>query len=68
MSTRPVISPNGIFAISSKFPAVVSMLFTIINFAWTDVALSEFSGNEETAAYSSALFAKIYAIHASTKE
>ena len=55
-------SANGIFAISSKFPAVVSMLFTIINFAWTDLALSDLKDNKETSNYSSELFSNIYRI------
>ncbi len=55
-------SANGIFAISSKFPAVVSMVFTIINFAWTDLALSDLKDNKETSDYSSELFSNIYRI------
>ena len=53
-------SPNGIFAIASKFPAVVSMVFAIINLAWTDLALSELKDNKETSNYSSELFSNIY--------
>ena len=51
---------NGIFAISSKFPAVISMLFTILNLSWTDVALSDLENNEESSNYFSTLFRNIY--------
>ena len=51
---------NGIYAIANKFPTILSMLFTIFNFSWTDVAIGNLNSERETSEYSSRLFEKLY--------
>ena len=51
---------NGIYAVANKFPTILSMLFTIFNYSWTDVALGNLKEGKETSKYSSKLFEDLY--------
>lgn len=53
---------TGIFSVANKFPSLMSMLFTIFNYAWTDVAIADLDEGDETSEYSSAVFEKLYIV------
>ena len=51
---------NGVYAVANKFPTILSMLFTIFNFSWTDVAIGNLRAGRETSEYSSKIFESLY--------
>lgn len=51
---------NGIYAVANKFPTILSMLFTIFNYSWTDVAIGNLKEGKETSEYSSRIFENLY--------
>lgn len=51
---------NGIYAVANKFPTILSMLFTIFNYSWTDVAIGNLKEGKETSEYSSRIFESLY--------
>lgn len=51
---------NGIYAIANKFPTILSMLFTIFNYSWTDVAIGSLKEGKETSEYASHTFENLY--------
>lgn len=51
---------NGIYAVANKFPTILSMLFTIFNYSWTDVAIGSLKEGKETSEYSSKIFEDLY--------
>jgi O-antigen/teichoic acid export membrane protein len=51
---------NGIYAVANKFPTILSMLFTIFNYSWTDVAIGSLKEGKETTEYSSKIFEDLY--------
>lgn len=53
---------TGVFSVANKFPSLMSMLFTIFNYAWTDVAIADLKEGEETSEYSTSVFQKLYIV------
>lgn len=51
---------NGIYAVANKFPTILSMLFTIFNYSWTDVTIGSLKEGKETSEYSSKIFENFY--------
>lgn len=51
---------TGIYAVANKFPTIISTLFLIFNYSWTDVAIGSLKEGEETTDYSSKLFKQLY--------
>ena len=53
---------TGIYAVANKFPTIISTVFLIFNYSWTDVAIGNLKEGEETTEYSSKLFKQLYTI------
>lgn len=53
---------TGIYAVANKFPTIVSTIFQIFNYSWTDIAIGNLKEGEETTEYSSRLFKQLYII------
>ena len=53
---------NGIYSVVYKYPTVLTMLFTMFNYSWSDMALSEFKSEEQSEKYVKELFQKLYTL------
>lgn len=53
---------NGIYSVVYKFPTVLTMLFTMFNYSWSDMALSEFDNESQSEEYMKDVFQKLYTL------
>ena len=55
-------SANGIYAVSCKFPSILSTIFVMFNNAWTDLALARLKSGSDSEEYTRSVFRTVYKI------